>query len=170
MLFRSEPERLREEVTVSEMKEDGQTAGAENPNADQPIVFTEEAKPKVPACPPVETVHAPVIGTAGSSTVISNGVKDSDVPDVKGGIPKGDSENLTREGDAFVNSTEVEAENENIPIRGDESEEPKEIEVVDEYGEVFTGDELDEDEAEGLGSQPARVTILENREAHEIMK
>ncbi|KAF3324690.1 translocase of chloroplast 159 [Carex littledalei] len=160
-----EPERLREEVTVSNMKEDGQTAVAENPNADQPIVFTEEVKPKVLICPPVETVPVPVTGT-----VIANGVEDSDVPDVKGGIPKGDSENLTREGDAFVNSTEVEAENENIPIRGDESEEPKEIEVADDYGEVFMGDELEEDEMEGLGSQPARVAILESTEAKEIMK
>ena len=56
-------------------------------------------KPKVLARPPVQIVHVPVTDTAGSSTVIANRVKDSDVPYVKGGIPKGDSENLTKEDD-----------------------------------------------------------------------
>jgi Toc86/159 family protein import component len=185
-----EQEEVKEEATVSEMKDDGQSEGGENSNVDQPIVFTEEIKPKILVSPPVETVPIQVTGTAGSDTFVANGVEASGVVDAKSEIPNGGSENLTREGTGFVDSTEVESATESIPTRGHESQEPdtrveaknddivitedeleeqKEIEDVDNYEEVLTGDEL-EDEIEGLNSHPARVTILEKDEAEEIMR
>lgn len=176
------PEIEQEEATVAETKEEVRTGGGENSNVDQPIVFTEEMKPKILISPPDETVPVQVTGTAGSDTFVANGVEGSGVLDAKNDIPEGDSENLTREGAGIVvNSSEAEAENEKILTGGHESEEPstkieakneepKEIEVADNYEDVLTGDELEEDEMEGLGSQPARVAILEKTEAKEIMK
>jgi Toc86/159 family protein import component len=185
-----EQEEVEEEVTVSEMKEDGQTEGVESSNVDQPIVYTEQIKPKILVSPAVETVPVQVTGTAGSDTFLTNGVEASGVVDAKGEIPDGGHENLTSEGTEFMNSTEVEPATESIPtrghkseepntrvdakydsivIKGDESEEPKEIGVADNVEEVLTGDEL-EDEIEGLDSQPARVAILDKAEAKEIMR
>ncbi|KAJ3702075.1 hypothetical protein LUZ61_005780 [Rhynchospora tenuis] len=162
-------EKSREEVTVAETKEDGQTEG-ENTYINEPIVVTEEVKPKVLISAPVETVPVSLTDTAVSDTFVANGAEVSEELDANDDIPKGDSENLTREAPGFVNSTKVEAESEKIPMRGDESEEP-EVEVEDNYGEVLTGDELEEDELEGLGSKPARVAILDSTEdAKEIMK
>ncbi|KAJ1687696.1 hypothetical protein LUZ63_019086 [Rhynchospora breviuscula] len=143
------------EIEEDKSREDVPTEGGENSNINKPVVLTEE-------------VPAPVTGTAGSDTFVANEAEVSEELGANDDIPKGDSENLTREAPGFVNSTKVEAESENIPMRGDESEEP---EVEDNYGEVLTGDELEEDELEGLGSKPARVAILDSTEdAKEIMK
>ncbi|KAJ4750024.1 translocon at the outer envelope membrane of chloroplasts 159 [Rhynchospora pubera] len=150
-----EEDKSREDVTVSETKEDVPTEGGENSNINKPVVLSEE-------------VPVPVTGIAGSDTFVAKKAEVSEDLGANDDIPKGDSENLTTEAPGFVNSTTVEAESENIPMRGDESEEP---EVEDNYGEVLTGDELEEDELEGLGSKPARVAILDSTEdAKEIMK